>query len=275
MPTACRTTQPAWPIRWASYPVLLCEPCLDLGWPAISMCGRIASYTPPARLARLLDARLAQGLDPVGHPSWNVTPMRRVYALTGPRASWVIDAYRWGLVPSWSQDPSVGNRLFNARAETVATTPAFRSAFANRRCLVLADGFYEWREVKASDLLDNAARKVPYGFRRADNDIMLLAGLWETWRDPNAPEDPQRMLRTCTIVTTEASPDVAPVHGRMPVILTRETAPLWLENKERDARVLPNLLRPAAEGTLLSFRVDPRVGSASNDGEHLFRPLEL
>ncbi len=114
------------------------------------MCGRIASYTPPARLARLLDARLAQGLDPVGHPSWNVTPMRRVYALTGPRASWVIDAYRWGLVPSWSQDPSVGNRLFNARAETVATTPAFRSAFANRRCLVLADGFYEWREARAS-----------------------------------------------------------------------------------------------------------------------------
>jgi putative SOS response-associated peptidase YedK len=237
------------------------------------MCGRIASFTPPEQLAKRLGAQLADGLDPVGHPSWNVTPMRRVYALAGPAANWIIDAYRWGLVPPWSQDPSVGNRLFNARAETVSTAPAFRSAFARRRLAVIADGFYEWREARASEIVYGSGRKVPYAFLRFDGDLLLLAGLFETWRDPDEPENPAKLLRTCTIITTNANADVAEVHDRMPVVLSRESAAAWTDPSAHAASELLDLLRPAPPGTLVSYQVHPDVSSVSNDGERLFRPL--
>ncbi len=241
-------------------------------------------------MANLLDCRLAPGLDPVGHPSWNVTPMRRVFALsashhplhaldpmqqgTNSTRGRVIDAYRWGLVPSWSQDPSVGNNLFNARAETLADKPAFRSAFAQRRCVVLADGFYEWRLPHADDPREDPRDgKIPYAFRRPDDDLLLMAGLWEIWRDPRSPDDLDTMLRTCTIITVPAGPDVAPVHERMPALISRSDVDRWVDPAVRDGSAVAPLLRPAPAGTLISYRVDRRVGAVANDGAALFEPL--
>ncbi len=148
------------------------------------MCGRIALYSEPDFLARVFDAQLALGVDPDARPSWNIGPMRSVVGLaevpdgssptSGDGVHRELGRYRWGLVPSWAKDPTMGNRTFNARAETVATKPSFRAAFAARRLAVVADGFYEWRP-------DPGATKQPYYFTRADGQPLALAGLWEQW----------------------------------------------------------------------------------------------
>jgi len=157
------------------------------------MCGRVALFTPPVRLARLLDAALAAGIEPEGHPSWNVGPQRRLFAVAENDGGRVLDRYRWGLVPSWSKDPKIGNRLFNARGETVAEKPSFRSAFAKRPCVIPVDGFFEW------DHRPGRAKQPNY-FTRSDGQPMLFAGLYERWHDPEAPSDAQPLV-TCTIAT--------------------------------------------------------------------------
>ena len=228
------------------------------------MCGRVALFSPPVRLARLLEAALAAGLDPDDHPSWNVGPQRRLFAVTERDEGRVLDHYRWGLVPSWSKDPAIGNRLFNARGETVAEKPSFRSAFARRPCVIPVDGFYEW---------DHRAghNKQPNFFTRTDGEPLLFAGLYEFWRDPAAPED-AAPLATCTIITTTANDDLDEIHDRMPVILEHANVETWLNvhDHESDERVM--LLRPAPAGTLSHYGVDAAVGSVKNDGPELIAP---
>src|SRR6516225_8465357 len=159
------------------------------------MCGRTTSYTPPERLAEIFDADLAPDLDcqPDG-PHWNVGPTNNLFGLASPRksdsddGSLVLDAYRWGLIPSWSKDKSQGNRLFNARAETLTTKPAFRKAFRARRLAVIVDGFYEWRK-------DPNGKRQPFYFHRGDGFPLAFAGLWEPWKDPQN----DTWLHSCTI----------------------------------------------------------------------------
>ena len=228
------------------------------------MCGRVALFTPPVRLARLLDAALAAGLNPDGDPSWNVGPQRRLFAVTERDEGRVLDRYRWGLVPSWSKDRAIGNRLFNARGETVAEKPSFRSAFAKRPCVIPVDGFYEW---------DHRAghNKQPNFFTRTDGEPLLFAGLYEFWRDPGDPED-AAPLATCTIITTTPSDDLDEIHDRMPVILEHGDVETWLNVHDHGCDERVGLLRAAPTGTLSHYGVDSAIGSVKNDGPELIAP---
>jgi putative SOS response-associated peptidase YedK len=182
-----------------------------------------------------------------------------------------LGRYRWGLVPSWAKDPGVGSRMFNARAETVASKPSFRAAFASRRLVVVADGFYEWKPGVAST-------KRPYYFTRADGRPMALAGLWEQWwggpdgTDAGAADRP--ILRTCTVITTEAGSDMGDIHDRMPVVLEDDTLDEWLDPANRDKPELESLLVPSVTGTLVHRPVGTAVGNVRNDGPELTDPVE-
>jgi putative SOS response-associated peptidase YedK len=244
------------------------------------MCGRIALYSEPDLLARIFDAQLELGLEPEARPSWNVGPMRSVLAVAeegvadGGPVHRVLGRYRWGLVPSWAKDPTMGNRTFNARAETVASKPSFRSAFTARRLVVVADGFYEWKPGPGKV-------KQPYYFTRADGRPLALAGLWEQWwggpadgradADGHGAERPA--LRTCTVITTEAGPDMDDIHHRMPVVLEAEVLEEWLDPANRDKPELESLLVPSPDGTLVHRAVGREVGNVRNDGPELIEAL--
>jgi putative SOS response-associated peptidase YedK len=230
------------------------------------MCGRYALARPARELASLFDAAEAPGFRETYEPSHNLAPTRLVAGLAMPRdGDRVLDTYRWGLVPAWAEDPSIGGRLFNARAATLATSRAFSDAFEHRRLVVLADGFFEWQA-------GPDGRRRPLLFRRADGRPLALAGLWDRWRDRShgRPEP----VQSCTIVTTEAGPDVADVHDRMPVVLEDDALDRWLDPRRCDVHRAATLLHPSPAGTLVRHPVDPRVGDVRNDGPELVEPYE-
>jgi len=229
------------------------------------MCGRVAMFTPPGRVARLLEATLAAGVDPEGRPSWNVGPQRTLFALTGPSER-VLDSYKWGLLPSWAKDPSISNRLFNARGETVAEKPSFRSAFKHRPCVVAVDGFYEWDH-------RDGKKKQPHYFTRTDGALLLFAGLHESWRDRSLGEDAP-VLHTCTIITTTPSDDIDGIHDRMPVVLEASEIETWLDADDEPVEARLALLDPAPRGTLAHYGVGTSVGNVRNDGPELIAPSE-
>ena len=230
------------------------------------MCGRVAMFTPPGRLARLLEASLAAGVEPEGVTHWNIGPQRTLFALTELDGERILDRYRWGLLPSWAKDPSISNRLFNARAETVSEKPSFRSAFSKRPCVVAVDGFYEWdhREGRL---------KQPHYFTRGDGDTLLFAGLFEHWRD-HALGDDAPVVATCTVITTTPNDDMDSIHDRMPVVLERDAIDLWLDTTETQRELRHELLRPAPAGTLTHYGVSSAVGNVRNDGPELIAPSE-
>jgi putative SOS response-associated peptidase YedK len=225
-------------------------------------------------MAKYFQASLADGVDPEGTPSWNVGPTRDLLAITmerprpldenaagGPEpgpADRILSTYRWGLVPSWAKDPSVGSRLFNARAETVATRTSFRGAFESRRAVVAVDGFFEWHKAQGSG-------RQPHYFKRVDDFPLALAGLYEFWRDPRNIDGGTGWMRSCTIITTRASQDMDGIHDRMPVVLDQGTVDLWLDPNSDDRRELEALLSSPAVGTLTHHLVDTRVGNVRND----------
>jgi putative SOS response-associated peptidase YedK len=220
------------------------------------VCGRFALYSDPDRFAQFLDAQLA--LDPESwRPSWNVGPTRTVLGVTEqPDGERLLGTFRWGLVPTWAKDPAALRSTFNARAETVATKPTFRSAFKRGRILVPADAFYEWRTV--------GSVKTPNAFTRADGTPIVFAGLAERWQRPD-----ESILRSATIITTEAGPDMDGIHNRMPVILEPDAWEHWLDPAVHDRDELESLLRPAPAGTLVHHEVDRAVGNIRNDGPEL------
>jgi putative SOS response-associated peptidase YedK len=220
-------------------------------------------------MARFLDATLAEGIEPEAPGSWNVAPTCDVLGVRqrdddSGHAQRVMSSYRWGLIPSWSKDSSGASRLCNARAETVATRPSFRSAFTSHRLVIPADGFYEWHRTGKS--------RQPHYFARSDGAPMAFAGLWEAWRDPRLTDE-DAWIRSCTIITTRAGQDMDGIHDRMPVILEPDTLALWLDPDNDDTPELSALLRPSPRGTLGHYRVDPRVGNVRNDDAGLIEPL--
>ena len=230
------------------------------------MCGRYALARPTRELAALFDATEAPGLAESYEPSYNLAPTRQVVALAmAPRDGRVLDTYRWGLVPAWAADPSIGNRLFNARAETLSTSKAFSDAFAHRRLAVLADGFFEWHG-------GPDGRRRPLFFHRPDGTPLAFAGLWERWRDPSHLRD--EPLYSCTIVTTEAGPDLAGVHDRMPVVIEAAMLDRWLDPRRHHPHDVAAVLRTSPAGTLVHHPVDPRVGDVRNDEPVLVAPYE-
>jgi putative SOS response-associated peptidase YedK len=179
---------------------------------------------------------------------------------------------RWGLVPSWAKDPSAGGRLINARAESVATKPSFRSAFARRRCLIPADGYYEWRPLGGTD--HGRPRKQPYFISRADGGLMAFAGLYELWRDASAPADhPESWLWTATIITTSATDDLGHIHDRMPMVIDPAQWADWLDPSRRDPDALLEVMVPAVSGGLETRPVSTAVNSVANDGPALIAPV--
>src|SRR5581483_5819288 len=195
------------------------------------MCGRFALITPPVRLASYFQAVLDDTVEADRPPSYNVAPTDPVVGITA-RANQDtgeierhLRGYRWGLVPSWAKDLSSGSRLFNARSESVNTKSSFRAAFKSHRILIPADGFYEWRTL-------NKGSKEPHYFTRADGEPMAFAGLSEWWRDSRAPDAPP--VRSCTIITAPAGPDMEGIHDRMPVILDPAAFDIWLDPTNED-----------------------------------------
>ena len=219
------------------------------------MCGRYASFLPPEAIARFF--RTVNPLPNLA-PSWNVAPTQaamvvRRHPETGDRH---LDLLKWGLVPSFTKDIKQARRPINARSETVATSGMFRTAFAKRRCLVPAGAFYEWRAEPTG--------KQPYAIARMDGDPMAFAGLWEAWRYPDG-----EILRTFTILTTNANATMAELHDRMPVILEPTDWPIWLGEVEGDPAAL---LRPAADHVLQVWPVSRRVNTPRhNDAQLLER----
>lgn len=219
------------------------------------MCGRFTIASSPRLLADAFGAEMEDGLEATFRPSYNLSPTQTVLGVTLDGSRRVLGRFSWGLVPSWAKDRSLAARTFNARAETVATKPAFRSAFRSRRCIVPAEpGFYEWSK-------NPADAKTPYLFRRVDGAPVAFAGLFEVWRPgPGTP-----WSRSLTIITTAAGADVAPVHPRQPVVLEADLWEPWLDPALSARDDLEAMLRPTAPGILRRYRVSGAVGKAAND----------
>ncbi len=245
------------------------------------MCGRYAASRSPDDLVEEFDVERVDVPEPLP-PDYNVAPTKPVYAVLArpPRDEQgrrVDDAepqrrltvLRWGLVPSWAKDASVGNRLINARMETVHEKPAFRRAFAARRCLLPADGYFEWYG-------ERKGAKQPFFIRPHDGGILAMAGLYEIWRDPQRPEDdPDALLWTCTVLTTSAEDEVGRIHDRMPLLVEQERWESWLDPRSGDdADALRSLLAAAVPGRLEAYPVSTEVNDVRNNGPQLVQPVQ-
>ena len=243
------------------------------------MCGRYASSRSPDELVEEFEVDRSRVEEPLP-PDWNVAPTKEVYAVLErvvdpPGRERQLRAVRWGLVPSWADDPAVGTRMINARRETVADKPAFRRAFARRRCLLPADGYYEWYPTEERTR-SGRPRKQPFFIRPRDGGVLAMAGLYELWRDPTrAGDDPGRWRWTCTVLTTQAEDAVGRIHDRMPLTVPRERWADWLDPGTDGRADLLHLLAPAAPGGLEAYPVSPKVGDVRNNGPELVEPLPL
>ena len=220
------------------------------------MCGR---YTLRSTDQDLVDA-FALAEIPTLQPRFNIAPSQeasivRVLESGGGREHSLL---RWGLVPHWASDPSIGNRLINARCESAAIKPSFRTAFRRRRCLVPCSGFYEWKALDTT--APRRQRKQPYYIRRADEQPFAFAGLWDHWRGPDDVE-----IESYTILTTNPNELMRSLHNRMPVILGPDDYELWLDPAVQDVERLSGLLRPYVPDELTAYRVSTHVNSPKND----------
>lgn len=223
-----------------------------------AMCGRFTLTQSGAAIAEAFE------LDSVPQlvPGYNIAPTQPVPAIRATEAAQrQFDYLYWGLIPSWAKDTSMATRMINARAETVTEKPAFRTAFKRRRCLIVADGFYEWQRL--------GTKKQPYYFRLNDQHPFGFAGLWEYWHSPEGDE-----IESCTILTTAANAVVQPVHDRMPVILNTQDYDRWLDPSVQSTEQLVSLLRPYPESEMSAYPVSAKVNSARYDGPDCIAPLE-
>lgn len=218
------------------------------------MCGRFSLGVPTDRLVAAFG--IAEG-DLDWEPRYNIAPTQQVPAVVAGEAGPRLGTLRWGLVPYWAEDPAIGNRMINARAETVDRRRAFREPFRRRRCLVLADGFYEWKQ--------EDGHKTPMRIRTPEAEPFAFAGLWDRWRPPHG--DP---LHTCTIITTDAADSIRGIHDRMPVILPAGDRDRWID-PDADPGALHALLRPY-QGPLDAYAVSTLVNSPANEGPELIEP---
>jgi putative SOS response-associated peptidase YedK len=227
------------------------------------MCGRFTLSTPAERWADLFDVELAATATA---PRYNIAPGQNVVAVRQAHdgSGREVVSLRWGLVPAWAEDPKIGHRLINARAESLTQRLAFRSAYRDRRCLLVADGFYEWH--------GKPSIRQPYYYRLGDGGVFGIAALWERWEPPAAPKGIAKAgsVETCTIVTTEANGLVRVVHDRMPVILGPRDLQLWLG--ALDLEELSGLLRPFPDDLLVSYAVSSHVNDVRHDDPTCIEP---
>ena len=213
------------------------------------MCGRF-SLTPDLDKLQLRFG--FQAADISYTPRYNVAPTQEVLTVTSDGVEKLAQFMRWGLIPFWAKDPSIGQRMINARAESVAEKPSFRQAFQKRRCLIIADGFYEWRR--------EGKGKVPMRIITKSGDPFGFAGLWEAWKSPGG-----HLVKSCTIVTTTPNTVMEPIHNRMPVILPRESEVQWLDPANSDTAELRELLVPYPTEEMEAYEVSRLVNAPGND----------
>jgi putative SOS response-associated peptidase YedK len=222
------------------------------------MCGRFTLTIPdPDTLAQ---AFTLPGMPPDLPPRFNIAPTQPVLTVVRETGSDdnALKVMRWGLIPSWSKDPSIASRLINARSETLTEKPTFRTAFARRRCLIVADGFYEWQAQKSGP-------KVPMYISMAGHEVFGFAGLWERWTEPDSGE----AITTCTIITGPPNELIAPIHNRMPVILPREAYDAWLDPDNKDQAALTALMRPYPADAMTAYPVSRKVNAVAYDSPDL------
>lgn len=266
------------------------------------MCGRYAASRRPEDLVGLFGVEKWEPTETLA-PDWNVAPTKSVHAVLERPVKDAADrrpvrqlrAMRWGLVPSWAKSPEGAAKMINARAETVHEKPSFRRAFESRRCLLPADGYYEWvtgageRELEEKGR-KKRSRKQPYFVTPADGSVMALAGLYEFWRDPTLPGDhPQAWWVTCSVLTTEAEPEpfatggdrdeagprsLAEIHPRMPLVLPPDRWDAWLDPARTDPAELRSLLAPPPAGLVRAYPVATAVSDVRNNGPELLTELE-
>ncbi|OEU85538.1 hypothetical protein DB35_14140 [Streptomyces abyssalis] len=261
------------------------------------MCGRYAASRRPEDLVALFGVEMMDPQETLA-ADWNVAPTKQVHAvldrpvkgLDDPRPVRQLRTLTWGLVPSWAQSPEMGAKMINARAETVHEKPAFRRPFAARRCLLPADGYFEWSTAKGELQLEQEGRrkrprKQPYFVTPADGSVMAMAGLYEFWRDGTLPDGhPRSWWATCTVVTTEAEKtplvghtgedgpeSLADIHPRMPLMLMPERWNAWLNPARRSQEDLRALLQPPPPGTMRAYPVSTDVSNVRNNGPDLVR----
>ena len=221
------------------------------------MCGRFTLTTNSEVLQEIFDLAIAP---PDLAPRFNIAPTQSVAVVVQEDGQRQLDAFRWGLIPFWAKDMRIGNKMINARAETLAQKPSFRNAFKKRRCLILADGFYEWRKSEQG--------KTPTYIYLADHQPFAFAGLWESWTSPEGEE-----VRSCTIITTSPNEVMAPIHNRMPVILPPQAMETWLIPSEQDPQILQPLLKPYPPQDMRHHPISKTVNSPRNDGPNLIEPV--
>ncbi|MEV6777801.1 SOS response-associated peptidase [Streptomyces syringium] len=266
------------------------------------MCGRYAASRRPEDLVGLFGVEKWEPTETLA-PDWNVAPTKSVHAVlmrpvkdaADRRPVRQLRALRWGLVPSWAKSPEGAAKMINARAETVHEKPSFRRAFESRRCLLPADGYFEWvtgageRELEEKGR-KKRSRKQPYFVTPADGSVMALAGIYEFWRDPALPGDhPQAWWVTCSVITTEAEPEpfapggpqeetgprsLAEIHPRMPLVLPPDRWDAWLDPARTDPAELRSLLAPPSAGLLRAYPVATAVSDVRNNGPELLTELE-
>lgn len=235
-------------------------------WPAVSnlwdhppMCGRMTQQTDPGEVARIFDAEVRDETEFVA--SFNVAPTDPLVVVLQRDDGRAVERHRWGLIPSWADSPRTGARMINARAETLTTSPAFRVAFRQRRCIVPSDGFYEWKR--------GGAAKQPFFLHPPAGGVLAMAGLWSVWKDSATG----LWVPSSAVITTTASDQVGAIHDRMPVLLPREAWHTWLDPDEKDLDLLRSFLVPAPDDVLEIYPVSLRVNNVRNDGPDLVAPL--
>jgi putative SOS response-associated peptidase YedK len=233
------------------------------------MCGRYTSTSAPADLAKVFDVDEVKVEQlPI---RYNVAPTQDVYAVAerrpkeaGENPRRQLGAFRWGLIPSWARDPSVGNKMINARAEGIESKNAYKRALGRRRCIIPADAFYEWQ---AREEAGKRRSKLPHLICHRDGSPMAFAGLWEFWRPRDDPD--AEPIRSCVIITTRANDLIAPVHDRMPVILPPEAWDRWLDPANEDLKALRDLLVAAPDSDFELYPVSTLVNDVAHEGPEL------
>jgi len=245
------------------------------------MCGRYASSRRPEDLVEEFEIDKVEVPEPLP-PDFNVAPTKQVYAVVQRPADpqdkqgaseRQLRSVKWGLVPFWAEDPSVGNKMINARMETVHEKPAYRRPFASRRCLLPADGYFEWYTTEQRTKAGKPVKQ-PFFIHPADGGVLAMAGLYEVWRDPTRDDDdPHRFLWSCTVITTSAEDSVGHIHDRMPLMVEQDRRASWLDPTIDDPDTLKGLLVPAAPGRLEAYPVSTAVNSVRNNGPELLDAL--
>ena len=224
------------------------------------MCGR---FTLTASVDQLIDRFDIEFFlqEEEYFPNYNVAPSQSVLAIINNGNQNRMGFLRWGLIPPWAKDMSIGYKMINARSETLSEKPSFRNAFQKKRCLIVADSFYEWKRIDSKN-------KIPMRIKLKSNDLFAMAGLWETWKSPEG-----KPVYSCSVITTHPNELVQDIHDRMPVILKPEDEKYWLNPSIKDTSKLNHLLRPLEQGLMEAYEVSPLVNSPKNNSIELIQKI--